>query len=217
NDPGSCANQKLFSLAQPHSLTCAPVLQVVCRKLASELQCSLQCRAQSGVCFGFYWQEASLSCQLFSIAAFFSKSLWQPSDKPVDVFTKSFDSIAVTRIKTFTEAHCTHTDGGDFQCWWQADLAQQSASRQSASSTGRTAAMRGSTASPCCVDDIECARVDVAQSSPSRRSAASGYGSRGSLINRLNTYVSLCEVEVLALPPLRCLRKAINFRVTNAQ
>uniref|UniRef100_A0A1I8J542 FTP domain-containing protein n=1 Tax=Macrostomum lignano TaxID=282301 RepID=A0A1I8J542_9PLAT len=226
NDPGSCANQKLFSLAQPHSLTVPQSFKSVL-EVVGELQCSLQCRAQSGVCFGFYWQEASLSCQLFSIAAFFSKSLWQPSDKPVDVFTKYFDSPAesvlpirnCSQISTlgqyfcglaidgnknqhFSHDSCTHTDGGDFQ-WWQADLAQQS----------RTTAVRIFNRQDCCaerlnkltllVDDVECARVDVAQSFSIKTVSCLGYGSRVRLINRLNTYVSLCEVEVLVMWVLR--------------
>uniref|UniRef100_A0A1I8GNW6 FTP domain-containing protein n=1 Tax=Macrostomum lignano TaxID=282301 RepID=A0A1I8GNW6_9PLAT len=221
NDPGSCANQKLFSLAQPHSLTVPQSFKSV-QAVGSELQCSLQCRAQSGVCFGFYWQEASLSCQLFSIAAFFSNSLWQPSDKPVDVFTKSFDSptesvltirncsqistlgqyfcgLAIDGNKNqhFSHDSCTHTNEGDFH-WWQADLAQQS----------RITAVRIFNRLDCCaerlnnftllVDDVECASVDADPSFSIKTVSCVGYGSRVRLVSRLHGLVfSLCEVEVL--------------------
>uniref|UniRef100_A0A1I8GI06 Apple domain-containing protein n=2 Tax=Macrostomum lignano TaxID=282301 RepID=A0A1I8GI06_9PLAT len=228
DDPGSCANQKLFSLAEPHSLTVPQSFKSV-QAVGSELQCSLQCRAQSGVCFGFYWQEASLSCQLFSIAAFFSKSLWQPSAKPrakpVDVFTKLFDlpTEAVltvqncSQISTFASAvcglaidgntnqnfhggSCAHTEGGKSQ-WWQADLAQQF----------RIKAVRIFNRQDCCaerlnnftllVDDVECARVDGAQSFSIKTVSCLGYGSRVRLVSRLRGVVfSLCEVELLGFP-----------------
>uniref|UniRef100_A0A1I8J4R9 FTP domain-containing protein n=1 Tax=Macrostomum lignano TaxID=282301 RepID=A0A1I8J4R9_9PLAT len=214
-----CANQKLFSLALPHSLTVPQSFKSV-QAVGSELQCSLQCRAQSGVCFGFYWQEASLSCQLFSTAAFFSKSLWQPNDKPVDVFAKPFDSSAeailtvqrCSQISThgsaacvraidgntnqnFFGGSCTHTEGGDFPL---ADLAQQS----------RITAVRIFNRQDCCaerlnnftllVDDVECARVDADPSFSIKTVSCLGYGSRVRLVSRLPGWVfSLCEVEVL--------------------
>uniref|UniRef100_A0A1I8J533 FTP domain-containing protein n=1 Tax=Macrostomum lignano TaxID=282301 RepID=A0A1I8J533_9PLAT len=220
DDPGSCANQKLFSLAQPHSLTVPQSFESV-QAVGSELQCSLQCRAQSGVCFGFYWKEASLSCQLFSIAAFFSKSLWQPSARSVDVFTKPYlptEAVLTVRncsqISTYLSAgcgraidgntnqkffggSCTHTNGGDFQ-WWQADLAQQS----------RITAVRIFNRQDCCaerlsnftllVDDVECARVDADPSFSIKTVSCLGYGSRVRLVSRLRDCTfSLCEVEVL--------------------